>query len=189
MDEAARECETARSLDPANAGLRSCALVYVLRGDFPRARQFIALDRGSAWARDVEVDILLREGKREEAFRHATEGPQPSLKLWRLFSAELRPGSQAEMDAIAAEAKKATLLIGDSEATYLAASEFAACGRGKDAVDLLRTLAARNYCAYPTLDRDPTFNTIRETPEFQQIRRDAIQCHEQSLHWRAQDAT
>ena len=67
MEESARECETARALDPRNRLFRSCGFLFMQSGDYARARDFARLDAGSAWSKNVEADILLREGKRDVA--------------------------------------------------------------------------------------------------------------------------
>jgi adenylate cyclase len=67
LQEAADQCETARSLDPHNPGWRSCSGVFLLRGDYQRSLEFVRLDQGSEWSRPHVIDALLREGKEKEA--------------------------------------------------------------------------------------------------------------------------
>ena len=190
LDEAAQACEKARSIDPKNSGFRSCALAFFHMGDLKRAREFADLDAGSMWTRSFQVNVLTREGKLDEATRLATDVAAVSanwrgVKVMRAVQ-EKRP--QAEIDAFAEEAKQSALQIGDAEPIYFGAFELASFGQKRAAMDLLRTLAPRNYCAVPAIDRAPAFDSIRNTPEFQQIRNDAVRCQQQFLQWRAANA-
>jgi hypothetical protein len=50
---------------------------------------------------------------------------------------------------------------------------------GKDAAfRLLDADAKRNFCVYPAVDNDRMFDKIRNTPEFQSIRQNAIGCQQ-----------
>jgi TolB-like protein len=74
-DGAARECNTALSVDPGNFGLRSCAQVFIQLGDLPRAVQFASLDTGSSWSNNTLSSIYARQGnvaKAKELKREAT---------------------------------------------------------------------------------------------------------------------
>ena len=66
LDEAARECDVAHSLDPTNAGLRSCALVFSELGDFPRSEMYLNLDRGSMFSAGVHTVNLIAQGRIDE---------------------------------------------------------------------------------------------------------------------------
>ena len=68
LDEAARECEAAFTLDPTDRRLRTCALVFMQMGDYRRSRQHQA-DAGSEVSDGLESHMLLREGNREAARR------------------------------------------------------------------------------------------------------------------------
>jgi TolB-like protein len=68
LEESARECEIAYGLD-ANRNLRSCSITMYLKGDYQRALDFMRLDEGSEWVRFNTPELLLRQGRREEALR------------------------------------------------------------------------------------------------------------------------
>jgi tetratricopeptide (TPR) repeat protein len=190
LDDAAKECEAARAIDPKNSAWRSCALTFLQLGDVARARQFQSLDGGSAWANNVEVSILLHEGKRTEAVRQAVALKQ-MLPRWRGFDfmeaiEEHKPAEEIERTVV--DAKRDALEVADAEPAYFAAADLASFGRYNDALELLRTTAPRNYCAVMALDRDPVFGAVRSTTEFRQIRQAAAHCQQKFLAWRAQNA-
>jgi len=63
LEDAARECDTALTLDRGNYQFRSCSVVFMLIDNQPRAMEFTRLDAGSEWAARSTANILLREGK------------------------------------------------------------------------------------------------------------------------------
>ena len=92
--EAAEECDTAMRLDPGNYQFRSCASVfYPEQSVRSRAGSFGELDAGSEWSNNVEVNILLREGKTNEALAEAAPAfriARSSIRaLWRLVTPRL----------------------------------------------------------------------------------------------------
>jgi len=72
IEESARECDTALSLDPGNFTLRSCAFTFDQVGNYTRAMDFLHLDAGSAWSASNEMRHYLRDGKLLQA-REITE--------------------------------------------------------------------------------------------------------------------
>ena len=50
LEDAARECDTAMTLDRRNYQFRSCAAVFMELGQPERAMEFVRLDAGSEWA-------------------------------------------------------------------------------------------------------------------------------------------
>ena len=96
LDESARQCDTAFLLDPRAqaSGLRSCAVVFLLRGDYPRAMNYVDLDHGSDWAKALSIHILVRNGKEAEALAsaHRTSGSGTATTCcWRACSRARRP--------------------------------------------------------------------------------------------------
>ena len=66
---------TAVRLDPGNYQFRSCASVFFATGEYDRARDFLKLDAGSEWSNNVEINILVREGKIREAVERLHKMP------------------------------------------------------------------------------------------------------------------
>jgi len=185
LNEAARECETARALDPTNQGLRSCAVAFLQMNDLVRARQFEQLGAGSEWSHSVEMSVLLHEGKLDEIVRGARSSDAGFVHF---LVAVRQHHPKQEIDLQLARLKAADGSFRDGEPAYFDAELVAAAGFKKDALDVLRLSVDRHYCAYPALDNDPLFASIRSTPEFQQIRQAAIQCQQSFLRWRAENA-
>ncbi|MGB7643774.1 MAG: protein kinase, partial [Terriglobales bacterium] len=67
LDESARECDTALSLDPGNYTWRSCSWTFISAGNMARAQDFLRLDTGSKWSMYNDARIFLWEGKLKEA--------------------------------------------------------------------------------------------------------------------------
>jgi TolB-like protein len=169
LDEAARQCDAALAVDPHNRGLRSCALVFLQKNDYARAREYWRLDAGSEWSRGVEALILLREGKRAEAVEI-----DPRLK-------PLYEGTKGDRAPKAAAAETYSLAYRDPESRYFTASRFASAGYDAEALRLLRSAVEGNYLAIADLDDDPLFDSIRKDPEFAAIRAEAVRRQKEFL--------
>jgi hypothetical protein len=63
-----------------NTTLRSCAIVFYVRGDFTRAVNYLNLDRESEHGKAFWVDMLVRQGKTDAALAIGL----PQMPLWRL---------------------------------------------------------------------------------------------------------
>ncbi|MDQ6802104.1 MAG: protein kinase [Acidobacteriota bacterium] len=185
LHESTRECEIARSLDPKNQGLRSCSLAYLQLNDYARARQFLQMDAGSDWSHIVELYVLLHEGKDAEVERSVRASDPPSLQM---FVAARHRRPKADIDREFARLKAFEMGFRDGENPYFNAGPLVAVRLDKEALEMLRLAVDRHYCSYPAIDNDPLLARIRTTPEFQQIRKAAIQCQQSFLSWRAQNA-
>jgi len=181
MEEAARECDAARALDPRNRFFRSCGFLFMVKGDYARARDFARLDAGSAWSKNVEADILLREGKREEALT----GVRMDSNLPVGGYAVLLAGPGAERDRLAAAAEAKAMSDRDPENKYYTAGHLALAGYRDAALRLLRKAVENNYLVHEAMDRDPLFEAIRKTPEFAAIRAESVRKQKEFLAKRA----
>src|ERR1039458_3980831 len=76
LDESARECEDALSLDPGNYLFRACSFTFGEMGNEERAMDFIRLDAGSNFFNANVLRILAREGKLAEVRQAAQKLPQ-----------------------------------------------------------------------------------------------------------------
>jgi len=175
IDEAQRQCDLAFQLDPHNttSGLRSCAIVPALRGDYQRAAEYLRLDPDSDFSKAITLLALLRGGKANEALKLGA----PHIRQWPSYDmlvacAEHRP--PAEIEAAAAKVRVSV----DPEANYLAAANLAYCGQNEQALALLSKAVEGHYCSYPVMDSDRFFNDLRGTAEFATIRADAIACQQ-----------
>ena len=181
--ESATECETAFLLDPhaPTSGLRSCAIVFLLRGDYSRAMNFLDLDHGSDWAKALSIHILVRSGKNDEAIALGT----PNMPQWNSFDmllACIRQRPASEVQALAAAVKPSD----DPESNYFFAAHLAHCGQTTRALEMLQRAIRGKYCSYPVMDGDPYFTNLRTRPEFADIRSAGVSCQKEFLSQRGQ---
>ena len=136
----------------------------------------LRLDAGSGWSRNVETDILLREGKRESAL--ASARPQAALDpgFGMLVSG---PGPERDRLAAAAEARATADL--DPENQYYEAGHLALAGYGEAALRLLRKAVEDGYWVHEALDTDPLLESIRKNPEFAAIRAESVRRQKEFL--------
>ena len=172
LQDAANQCEMARSLDPHNSGWRSCSAVFELRGDYKRAFDYIHLgDPGSEWARTHLIELFLRQGREREAVE---VGPT-HIPQWESFNMLRACAAHRPLPEIAALAGTVQPQE-DPEVDYFFASHLAYCGQAGAALQLLKRAIQGNYCSYPAIDSDPFFASVRAEPEFADIRPAAIAC-------------
>ena len=127
LEEAASHCETALLLD-AQTGVRSCAVVFILRGNYRRAMDYIRVDRDSEWVKALSIDALLREGNTREALALAPD----HAPVWAGFDvllAHLRHRPAEEIGALARTVQP----IDDPEENYFAAAHLAYSGQTSSA--------------------------------------------------------
>jgi len=178
LKEAELECDTALALDPGNYGYRSCGpRVFSLDGNYQRAMEYLALDRGSDYAKWAEVEILLRQGMTAEARQKADQTISPLLRA----CLQERPAS--EIEALSQNALMHPSSE-DPETLFVAAERQAFCGRHQEALALLWKAVEGNYCSYPVMDFDPLLVSLHHTLEFQLIRSAAINCQKRFLAFR-----
>jgi eukaryotic-like serine/threonine-protein kinase len=190
LDESARECETAYSMDPGNFGFRSCSLTYLSMGNPQRAMDFLRLDAGSDWANRNVVRVFLAEGKLTDA-RQALQKVPPDRATSEFWAACLNrqaaaPSSHAETGLVGSEAVAVLESNPDPENRYLFAGDIAFCGEKTAALRLLKTAIDARYCAYQAIQKNPMFASLRSTPEFTQLLSSAKQCQDTFLAERAQ---
>ena len=183
LKEAQRECDTALTLDPGNFYYRSCARAFSLDGNFQRARDYLALDQGSDYAKRNEVEILLRQGRKAEALEMMAP-PLTESSFMRLLEGCLRQRPEPEIDALSKAAGNIT--VSDPELHYATADYLAFCGRRESALALLRQAVEGKFCPYTAIDSDPLFASIRDTPEFREIRNAALDCQNKFVAYRSQ---
>ena len=179
LDRAAEECEISRRLDPDLAA--DCAVPYIYLNDLRKAR--IELDRApSEFSSFLLGHVLLREGKIEEAL--------PKLKILPAGSnyevvRNCWPGSSSTADCarIVAQSEAEFNQLPDPDAWYFGAALFAWLDKKDAALRLLEADAKRNFCVYPAVDNDHMFDKIRNAPEFQAVRQNAIACQQRYAHY------
>jgi tetratricopeptide (TPR) repeat protein len=177
LDESARECEAARRLDPRNRGWRSCAQTFGQLGQYDRAREFADLDAGSLVSNSMTASLLLRRGKREEAVALIRKHGHLSPTLVACLTG--RP--ESEVASLGRNEAAEVMRDRDSEPKYNVGAGLAQCGLSELAARLLKTAIEQNYCAWPAMDKDPLFASVRTRPEFAAIRQAGIECQKRFL--------
>jgi DNA-binding winged helix-turn-helix (wHTH) protein/serine/threonine protein kinase/tetratricopeptide (TPR) repeat protein len=183
LAEAAERCEAAFVLDRRmqTSGLRTCAMVFLLRGDYPRTMNYLRVDQGSDFARALTIDMLARQGKPREALSIGS----PNLPEWKSYDLLLACLAQEPPSEIAVLAGSVRP-FDDPELNYFAAAHLAYCGHTEAAVDLLTRAIKGNYCAYPSVESDPLFATVRAAPQYGEIHAAGRACQEAFLAGREQ---
>jgi serine/threonine protein kinase len=178
LEESAKQCDNALTLDPGNYQFRSCAWALMELSRFDRAMDFIRLDAGSEWAAYVTPSLLLRQGKTAEA-REAVKRMPTSPHYHRdLLEACLGLRPPAELDRMAHEAETAQPSDPDPELAYYQGSIFASCGKKQAALHLLKTAVELNYCAYSNLLSDPLLKTLHSERQFDEVLTAAHDCQQ-----------
>jgi len=180
LDESARECDRALTLDRGNYQFRSCALTFLELDKPQRAMDFVNLDSGSEWAASRAAYTFLQEGKLAEARQTMAQvGPGP---LWgrELIEACLDPTQTSSLAEIANKTEAAALAANDAEIRYLVGRLLAYCGQEDQALRTLKS-AIRHYCAYSALETDPLLTKLRRNSQFDKLRSVAKDCQNKVL--------
>ena len=187
LDEAGKECDAAFALDPGVNGLRSCANPFILRGDYAHAARYMSLDGKSAYSR-LTVALRTRDTAAvlPELTALAQSGFHEANIQLAFFRACLNHAPKVEMSKAAAELEEDPVLVRDAEVLYGNAEDLAFCGQADEALRQLARAIKGNYCSFPAMDKDPLFDSIRQRPEFAELRRAAIQCQQSFLDHREQ---
>jgi hypothetical protein len=173
LEEAGEHCEAAFVLDRGmqTSGLRTCAMVFLLRGDYPRAMNYLQFDQGADFAKAMRIDMLSRQGQVEAAVQLGS----PNIPTWKSYDLLLacltgKPASQIT------ELVRSVAASDDPELNYFAAAHLASCGQVNRAVDLLQAAIVGNYCSYPAMDSDPLFARLRASSEYGAVRASGAAC-------------
>ena len=174
VEESARQCDAARTIDPGDFMLRSCAFTFEQLGDNDRAQQFIDIDAGSMWANSNLMRLYVRAGKLAEARDLAKA--RALISNGRSIMADCIDHPSSEADAKATVDKY--LSETDPEPRYVLASEVLFCGHPDAALQLLRGAIAGHYCAYAGLQNDTLWAKLRGNPKFAEVVSSAKQCRD-----------
>jgi serine/threonine protein kinase/TolB-like protein len=187
MEESARECEVALSLDSGNFGLRSCALTFDQLGNYARAMDFLQLDAGSEWASDNITRHYMRDGKLAQA-KEIAEKFKHSGRSFPMMRACLENPSSADAATLTRQRAATILAAPDPEPHYVVAADVLFCGQKDLALQLLKSSIAGHFCAYAGLQNDSAWAKLRGTPEFAELLSAAKQCRDNFLAERSQPA-
>jgi TolB-like protein/predicted Ser/Thr protein kinase len=184
--EAADECNSAVRLDPGNYQFRSCAAAFYLNQQFDRARDFLKLDAGSEWSNNVEVSILLREGKTGAALNRLRPLPESSFFHTHALIACYSTPRPAGSEQLLAQAEKDIFTFHDPEPKFSQAALFNACLGNDFTARLLKSAIDGGFCGYENLQTDPLLAEFRKSPEYPALLTQAKQCRDRFLAERDQ---
>ena len=181
LDEASKECDLAFAIDPGFSAFRSCAVPFILAGNYAQAQKYIRLDENTGFGAMLRLEIALRTGNAAAALTEsgaASETGFPFANVVRLY---LSHAPRAELSRAAAGLEADPRSARDSESLYRNAAALSFCGEPEAALSELRKAITGNYCSYPAVDKDPLFDPIRQRPEFAELRLAAVRCQQDFL--------
>ncbi len=168
QEEAAKECSTARALDPGKF-LRSCAWAFLELGKPDTAMDFVRLDQGSEWAAWVTPYVYLELRDLAKARESAKLMGKSVIYHRDLMIACTQAQRPADIDLIAHEAETSAMTEPDPEEWYHVGSLLAYCGQKEAALRLLKAAVQQNYCAYTALLDDPLLKDLRKDTAFNEV--------------------
>ena len=184
--EAVEECNTAMRLDPGNYQFRSCASVFEWIGQIDRARDFLNLDAGSEWSNNVEVFLLLHQGKTSQALDRLRQLPDSPFFHTRALRACYSTPKPAGSEQLLEQTQKELLAFRDPEPRYSQAGAFSPC-LGNDFTErMVKSAIESGFCAYDYLQVDSMMAGLRKTPEYPALLVQAKQCRDRFLAERGQ---
>ncbi|HZW96904.1 MAG TPA: protein kinase [Candidatus Eremiobacteraceae bacterium] len=186
QEQAAQECNTARSLDPGNFDFRSCAWAFLELGQTDRAMDFVHLDAGSEWAAWVTPYVYLASGNLMQARESAKNVGKSALYHRELMMVCTQPQRPADFDRIVHEAETSVMTELDPEEWYHVGALMAYCGQPDAALRLLKAAVQQNYCAYSALLGDPLLKQLRKETAFNEVLTAASACQETLKEGRGQ---
>jgi DNA-binding winged helix-turn-helix (wHTH) protein/TolB-like protein len=175
LEEAGHECELVVLL-ASKVIWGSCSTTFMELGNYKRAKDFLRKDLSSEWSKAHAIEVLLREGRTDQAIRIAA----PEIAHWDSYKMLLACAQHDPESQIQALASKVEI-DDDPEVDYFFAGHLAYCGQTKAALKMLRVTIDHHYCSYPAMDADPFFNGLRANTQFQKLRLAGIACHNDFL--------
>jgi DNA-binding winged helix-turn-helix (wHTH) protein/TolB-like protein len=172
VEEAGRQCDMVLML-AYKFVWGSCSTTWMELGNYQRAREFLRKDLSSEWSKAHGIEVYLRQGRTEDVLKI----PAPNIPGWDSYKMVLACAAhapEAEIKSLAAR----VVADDDPEVNYFFAGHLAYCGQTDAALRMLELAIDGNYCSYPTMDRDPLFEKLRNNPSFAKIRAAAAACHE-----------
>ncbi len=168
LEDAARECELALAVNPTDFSMRSCTITFYRLGDFERARDFLALDPASGWARG-------HEGSLEYFAGNLDFDRQPQLL------ADCRADPESETTRTSLErAIDFIKTVPDPEQAYHTLAVVALCGFHDEALRLLPVVANAGYCAPGVFEEGP-FRALEGKPSWEGAQAAHDACHAEFL--------
>ena len=178
LDQAARECDAALTIDPGNFIFRSCSKVFMYQGNNARAQTFFDLDGNSGWSVRQEMQSALRHKDDAFALALAIIALESGYKDVEVVVAHLEHKPPEAIAKIAAREEQDAMDQIDPEEKYETAAMLSTAGETTHAARLLKSAIQTGYCAVPLLDHDALLNNLRGRPDFQQLKSLAADCQQ-----------
>jgi eukaryotic-like serine/threonine-protein kinase len=178
QEQATRECNTAKSLDPGDFNFRSCAWAFLELGQTDRAMDFIRMDSGSEWAAWATPYVYMAAGNAAQAREAAKTVPKAAFYHRELVVACTQAQAPADLDRIVREAESSVMTEPDPEEWYRVGVLMAYCRQKDAALRLLKAAVQQNYCAYSALLEDPLLKNLRKETAFNQVLTAASACQQ-----------
>ena len=174
LQESARECDTALSLDPGNYQFRSCSFVFDLTGNIERGMEFLQFDPGSGWVRSNLPLHFERAGQRAEA-RESAKKVSTDDPFRAVLVACFDPISPNQLDK---EVREATpgFFANPTPRTVTGTRSHGCLRPERYCFASDQSAIDGHYCAYAALQSDPLMATLRGDPEFNQLLAAAKNC-------------
>ncbi len=179
IEESARECDTALALDPGNYVFRSCVFSFEQLGNYARAKEFLDLDAGSAWAASNMIRLYIRDGNLGPV-RDLAEKFRDQQWSAEMLKCVDHPGSENAAKLAQQEAEK-VFADPDPEVHYVVASDALFCGQKALALRMIKSSIEGHYCPYLGLRNDSIWAPLRSEPEFPELLAGAKKCREDFL--------
>jgi DNA-binding winged helix-turn-helix (wHTH) protein/TolB-like protein len=187
LNDAASECEKARSLHAGTTDLASCGNVFMALGRYERAREYLQLVSGSEYERTIKVELFLREGKQAEALQELQALPATVEYGRQMLEPCLQHRPRRPAEAVAAQQfHSGVMAVDDPGPKYLLAGWDSLCDQPDLALRELRRAIEQDYCAYPEMETDPLLSKLRATARFAELRSLGIACQQHFLEHRKQ---
>jgi DNA-binding winged helix-turn-helix (wHTH) protein/TolB-like protein len=178
LDEAARECEAALTIDPGNFIFRSCSKVFMYEGKKSRAQAFFDLDGNSGWSVRQEMQAALRQKDNAFALALSIIALESGYKDVEVIVAQLEHKPADQIAAAAAREEAEVMSQSDPEEKYEVAAMLSTAGQTDRAMKVLKSAVETGYCATPLLGTDSLLDNLRSRPDFAQLETVSTRCQQ-----------
>ena len=179
--EAQEECNTAMRLDPGNYQFRSCAGSFYLVGQYDRAKDFANLDAGSEWGNNVNILILLRQGKTSEALERLHQLPDSTFFHTRALEVCYSTPRPSGSEQVLEQFQKVLSAHRDPEPRFTQSGVFNSCLGNDFTARMAKSAIDSGFCGYDYLQMDPALATFRKSAQYPALLAQAKQCRDRFL--------
>lgn len=144
------------------------------------------MDAGSEWSNNVEVMILLREGKTKDALQQLRRLPESSFFHTRALEACYGDPRAPGAAQLLQQAEKEIFAYRDPEPKFSQAGSFNHCSGNAFTARLMRSAIEGGFCGYDQLQLDPMLRGFRQSEEYPALLARAKQCQDRFIAERDQ---